>query len=52
MDNKYELDVWPSGLTVKNEVNLFDKNNKKIPSNLWIKAQTKLHAGAVDKYIT
>jgi hypothetical protein len=32
MNNKYELDVWPSGLTVNDEVMTFNKDNTKIPS--------------------
>jgi hypothetical protein len=53
MNNKYELDVWPRGLTVKDEVVTlsFNKDNKK-PASFWIKAYTKLHMGAVEKYIT
>lgn len=53
LNNKYELDIWPSGLTIKNDVAYFKNYDLKgISAKEWIQAWTKLHAGAIEKFIT
>ena len=48
----YNIDVWPSGFKVNDQVQTFNKQYTAYPAKEWVKAWTKLHAGALDKYIT
>ena len=47
----YEIDVWPNGLKVDGRAQSFRSDHLTYPYKEWLKGMTRLHAGAIDKYI-
>lgn len=48
----YDFDIWPSGLKIDGQAQSFRTNRPSaFPSKEWTKALTRLHGGAIDKFI-